>query len=242
MKELTIFGRLHQYDFSFEINNDIRVIEELLKEIKNPQILSYCGMEDVDFYIKGDNNFICNDCIHWIYEQNKERLNEKDIRECLLKCATEDVSWTEERNKGLTGIFYRKITFLPEIQDMVYKKLNEYIQQLNNLYREFEDEKQKEKEERNRQKNEWTITHTFKKVLPRGGENGRDGYVDAEYISNSGETIRMVSRDVFDFGCYSYPKRLEGSEDIFNRDLWTESEIQLTKWLAKFGEFHGIRM
>ena len=34
----------------------------------------------------------------------------------------------------------------------------------------------------------------------------------------------MVERDVFDVGTYSYPKRLEGNEDAFKRELWTEPE------------------
>lgn len=31
-------------------------------------------------------------------------------------------------------------------------------------------------------------------------------------------------------------------KDIFNRELWTESEKRLDVWLSRFGEFHGIRM
>ena len=242
MKELKIFNRTHRYDFDFDIKCDIEVIEELLMKIREPQIISYCGLETIDFYIGNDEHFIGNDCIDWIYEQNKERVNEDHIRECLLKCSIEDKEWTEQRNKDLTGVFYRKITFLPEIQDTVCNKLKEYLETLKNMYKEAVVEKQKKKEETDRQKSEWKIIKTYKNIHPSGGENGTDGYIDAEYTSKSGDIVRMVNRDVFDFGCYSYPKRLEESKDIFNRELWTEAERQLENWLNKFGEFHGIRM
>lgn len=241
MKELRIFNRIHRYDFDFDIKYDIKVIEELLTKVKEPQILSYCGLETINFYIQGDNHFIGNDCIRWIYEQNKEKVNEEHIRECLLKCAVEDEEWTEQRNKDLTGIFYRKITFFSEIQDMVCDKLKGYLETLTSMYEEIIIEKQREKEETNKQRSEWNISRIFENIFPSGGEDGIDGYIDAEYTSENGETIRMVNRDVFDFGCYSYPKRLEG-KDIFNRELWTESEKQLSIWLSKFGKFHGIRM
>lgn len=242
MKELTIFNRTNRYDFDFDIKRDIEVIKELLSKIRGPQILSYSGLESIDFFISEDDHFIGNDCIRWIYEQNKEKVNEEHIRECLLKCSVEDKEWTEWRNKDLTGIFYRRITFLPEIQDMVCDKLKEYLEILQSMYEEMITEKKKQKEEIEKQKNEWETIKIYKNIHPSGGENGIDGYIDAEYTSKNGEVIRMVSRDVFDFGCYSYPKRLEGKEDIFNRELWTESEKQLSIWLSKFGEFHGIRM
>ena len=240
MKELKIFNRTHKYDYEFDIKKDLRVIEELSEKIKEPQILCYCGFDTIEIYIHEDDHHICYDCIHWIYDQTKDKLNEDNIRECLLKCSEEDEEWTKKRNEKLEYIAYRKVTFLPEIQAMVQEKLDEYKNSLNAIYKEFVDEKQKEKEEYERGKCEWTITKTFSKVFPRGDKV--DGYIDAEYTSKNGKTIRMVNRDVFDFGCYSYPKRLEGNEDIFDRNLWTEDEKKLSLWLAKYGEFHGIRM
>lgn len=242
MKKFKIFGRTHTYDFGSEIKYDIKVIEELMQKIREPQTLLYSGMETVNIHIKDDDNFICEDCINWIYTQNKDRLCEERIRDCLLKCSIEDKEWTEQRNKDLTGIFYRKITFLPEIQDVVCNTLNGYLQNLNKMYAEMIEEKQKQREEIDRLKSEWSVAKVFKKVYPTGGEYGKDGYIDAEYTSQNGETVRMVSRDVFDVGCYAYPKRLEGKDDIFNKELWTDVEKHAATWIGKFGEFHGIRM
>ena len=114
------------------------------------------------------------------------------------------------------------------------------MQDLEKLYNEMVTEKQKIKEELERRKGEWKVVKTYKNIQPSGGENGRDGYVDAEYESKDGEIIRMVNRNVFDVGCYSYPKRLEGNNNMF-KQKWTESEKQLSVWLSKFG-FRGIRM
>ena len=234
--ELEIFGRKYKYDFGFQMENNLHDLEKLLEEIKNPQILSYCGMETIIIF----DSFICSDCMRWIYETFKKE--KEPIRDCLLRCSVEDVEWTKNRNKGLTDIFYRKVTFLPEVQDVISRQVQEYISALKVLYAEYVKEEEIKKAEYEEQKKAWTISHVFKKVMPSGGEYGKDGYIDAEYISQDGKhIIRMVNRDVFDFGCYAYPKRVEG-EDVFCRDGWTKEEIELAKWLKKYSEFRKIRM
>lgn len=103
--ELTIFGRKHRYTWDIEVKKDIRIMQELQSEITKPQTLSYCGLDTVNIYIKDDDNFICNDCIRWIYGSMREKLGIVDIRACLLACSEEDKEWTVQRNKGLTGVF-----------------------------------------------------------------------------------------------------------------------------------------
>lgn len=240
--ELTIFGRKHRYTWDIEVKKDIRIMQELQSEITKPQTLSYCGLDTVNIYIKDDDNFICNDCNRWIYGSMREKLGIVDIRACLLACSEEDKEWTVQRNKGLTGVFYRKITFRLEIQEKVIQKLAEYIAQAEKLQAEMTKNEKREKEQIEQLRKEWTVIKTYKKVLPKGGEDGIDGYVDAEYKSEKGETIRMISRDVFDVGCWSYPERLKGTDGAFERKDWTESEVKLANWLVKFGPFSGIRM
>lgn len=239
--ELEIFGRLHKYYFDYGMKTDIRVMQELSQKIKEQQILTYSMIDPVHIYIE-DDEYICNDCISWIYKQQKDIQKEESFTDCLLKCSVEDKELAEQRNKEFTETFYHYITFLPEIQKMTIEKLNEYIFSLDQMCKKYAEEEHNKKVEFNKQKSQWKITKTYKSIYPKGGENGVDGYIDAEYISENGETIRMVNRDIFDFGCYSYPKRLEGTKDIFNRELWNESEKQLSIWLSKFGEFHRIRM
>lgn len=242
MRELNIFGRSHKYEYNFEIASDIKVMNELKIKIAEPQTLSYCGMETINIYTDAnDRNFICSDCIKWIYNQYKDKID-KDIRECLLKCSIEDVVWTKWRNDGYNSIYYRKITFFPEIQKMVCSQIDEYLKSLNIMYEEWVLEEQKENEEIECQKKEWSIVKIYKDVSPLGGKNGRDGYFDADYRDLDENVVRMVSRDMFDFGCYSYPKRFEKTDDVFNRTVWTNDEKRLEDWLIKFGKFHGVRM
>ena len=49
----------------------------------------------------------------------------------------------------------------------------------------------------------------------------------------------MVSKDVFDFGVYSYPKHLEGTEGALVQDRWTDAEIRASKWIRDFGVLSG---
>ena len=84
------------------------------------------------------------------------------------------------------------------------------------MYTEMMKEKQKEKEESEKRRNKWKVTRVFTDTRPKGSEYGTNGYIDAEYMSQNEETVRMVSRDVFDGGCYSYPKRLERKGDVLD--------------------------
>ncbi len=231
MKETKIFERRYCYEFDAEVKHDMNVLIELKNEIRQPQILDYKGIE---IHNIANDNAICYGCIQWIYDQNAEKFNTKYRCDCLLKCAKEDEEWTEWRNKELNGIHYRKITFLPEIQDLVCKEIDKYLQDLEKIYKALV----LEREEQEKEKREWEITKTFKHISPTGGETGTDGYIDAEYKSQNGEIVRMVIRDIFDVGVFFYPRRLEGNNSY---DLWTESEKKLGKWLSKYGKYQ-IRM
>ena len=242
MKKPKIFNKTYIYSFVFEIEYDINVTRELIIKIKEPQILYPDSINPLSIYISRDYHHIADGCIRWIYEQNKERLNEKCLCDCLLKCAVEDKEWTRKVNEDFTEIQRRKITFLPEIQDAVCDKLNGYLTILETMHTEMMKEKQKEKEDTEKRRNKWKVTRVFTYIRPKGGEYGTNGYIDAEYMSQNKETVRMVSRDIFDGGCYYYPKRLERKGDVSDLNEWTEPEKQLGIWLDEFGEFHGIRM
>lgn len=96
-----------------------------------------------------------------------------------------------------------------------------------------------EKREKEERRKKWKEIHRYTFIHPNEDD---DGYLDADYESQDGAIIRMVSRDVFDFGCYSYPKRVEGTEDVLYSERHTEKERDLEKWLYEFGPFRGIRM
>lgn len=243
-QSIEMFGRFHRYSFTFDIKQDIEVLTELAKKVRLPFILSYAGLETVDFYIYNDDQFAGNDCIRWLYDQTKDATGmDGDIRGCVLSNSIEDAEWTAKRNEGLTGIFYRRAIFKPDVQDMLVAQIEKYKEAAETLFAESVAEEEKEAATRAARKAEWVQQKTYTNIKPRGGEDGTDGYVDAVYRdTSSGEDIRMVNRDIFDFGCYSYPKRVEGTEDVLKRDNWTDDEKRLSKWIAEFGGFHGIRM
>lgn len=226
-KKLDIFGREHIYEYLFEIKSDISVMRQLSEEIVKAQILSYNGMETINIYIPDDHVFIASDCIKWICEHQKVT-DKTNAREILLDCATEDTEWTRKRNAEFNSIAYRKITFNKDVQEMIRNKLKEYISEAEKLYFEMQNEGNEKKRIEEKRKQDWEIKEIYKKVEAKGGENGQDGYVDADYYSPVHGIIRMVNRDVFDFGCYSYPKRLEGTDNVLNCSEWSIAEKDLS--------------
>ena len=86
----------------------------------------------------------------------------------------------------------------------------------------------------------FSIKEIHEKVLPYGGENGVDGYIDVTLSVEGGEDVRVVYRDVFDFGEYGYPKRLEG-KNAFRKDLYTKDEIGAIDYIASKYNFE-LRM
>lgn len=229
-------GRKHNYYDSYDMKKDKKILENLMEEVTKPQILCYDGLKTISF---SDDSSIGYDCLDWLYETKKIETNtEGDMRECLLKCAVEDIEWTKERNEGYTDICYRKITFLPEIQKILIEKCLLYIQTLDTMIAQAE---AKENEKKLRFK-EWKLVETYKYTKPSGGEYGTDGYIDADYQNTSGDIVRMVSQSIFDVGVYHYPKRLKGTPAVFDISAMSETEKNLIDWLSKFGEFHGTRM
>lgn len=242
IKKINIFNREHIYENLYEIKTDIAVMQQLSEKIKKAQILSYQGMETVDFFIPEDEDFISSDCIKWIAEQMKKITDKTDIRKILLACAIEDTAWTKERNKEFKEVVYRKITFNKDVQEIVRNKLKKYISEAEKLYFEMQNEEDEKKRIAEKRKQDWEIKGIYKKLEPRGGENGQDGYIDADYCSPIYGTIRMVNRDVFDVGCYSYPKRFEGTDNVLKNSAWSVAEKDLAAWLSEYGFGHRIRM
>ena len=82
----------------------------------------------------------------------------------------------------------------------------------------------------------FSIKEVHEEVLAQG----RDKYVDITLSVEGGEDVRVVYRDVFDFGAYGYPKRLEG-KDALKKDLYTKDEIGAIEYIASKYNF-GLRM
>lgn len=241
-RTIEIFGKDVTYTMDYEVDNDIRVMRELQREIMQPQILSYEGLETIRFRVHDDRNNIGYDLVNWIYRLIRDETHTIYIRDCLLAAATEDKEWTERRNRDYNGVYYRKITFNPYVQDKVVSELALCITKARRVKDEIVADAEQRKADKERRRTRWTLVETYKDVKPTGGETGRDGYRDATYRNADGEILRFVSRDVFDFGAYSYPKRVEGTDDVLRRGSWSDVERDLADWLYEFVPFHGIRM
>jgi len=90
---------------------------------------------------------------------------------------------------------------------------------------------------------EYTVKKIIEKQMPIGGENGVDGYIDVILVDLQGEETRIIYRDVFDFGAYGYPKRVEGTDDVFHQENWTKKELEGVRYVQiNLAEKFGLRM
>lgn len=242
-KTMNMFGREYRFKRGayglWESERKIHSLAQLGTAVEKPQILLYGGSATIHF--RTDDSVLEYDLLSWLYDERQDE--QQNFRDCLLALSDEDIEWTRKRNEGLTGVFYRKITFKPETQVMIKRKLRDYQTALGTWRDEIAQEIREEEERIAQEKREWAVVKVYRDIAPRGGETGVDGYHDALYQSSAtGDTIRVVSRDVFDFGCYHYPKRVENTNDVFNRDRWTDEEKMVVTWVYKYGPFHGVRM
>ena len=170
----------------------------------------------------------------WLGNYHPKGINYDDFFEMIFE--NKKFLYYDNGDKSLmTG------TFKSEIANAMAEQLDNVI---NFLQKKLDKIAQAEAEERadyEAHKNDWQRIKTYKKVLPRGGENGVDGYIDADYKNTAtGEVIRYVYRDVFDFGIYGYPKHAEGEGALEYKE--NETERALWKWLYRYGEFAGRRI
>ncbi|MBL4951018.1 hypothetical protein JK635_02030 [Neobacillus sp. YIM B02564] len=232
----------YKYDpqFNFEIKGYIKFIKDVIQnidksfilDVNNPNLL---GSITTDYHERE------------LYPVEKLILDNSDkiyIFDKMEDIAIKDIEWTKKRNKDYGYQVYVKYTFKPEIIEKVRIELLEILELLEQKLNEFTKAEKVEKEEKAVRKSQYRLGKIYREQYPRGGEEGRDGYIDAEIINNSsGESIRFVMRDVFDFGCYNYPKRVEGTKEVFERNNWTDEEKKISEWLNEFSQFNGyVRM
>ena len=232
---MTIFGHEEIFRSAKEVADLIEIMAYYRERIQQPQVIVIGGQYDLFGYalVRGDTRAIGQHMIDWLYIEEKDRGG--SYSDVILKCAEEDKEWAAEQNKDLPYVSYRKILFLPEIQEKLISKLDEYLSELEEelAYRtEMEEAKERERKARY---DKWTKSVVYEYRAPRTGEEERYGYLDADYVSNeTGHVVRMVNRSVFDAGADWYPKRLEMTKDAFNKDVWTAEEMELSEWMREF--------
>ncbi|KQL33347.1 hypothetical protein [Psychrobacillus sp. FJAT-21963] len=160
----------------------------------------------------------------------------------LYSLSNGDYSLSEIADKDVERNW--RLTLKPHIQEIVRNKFTEILGLLEDTMENILEHNNKEEAERKERKNKYRIGKVYHQQMPKGGEEGIDGYFDAEIINNTtGESTRFIGRDVFDVGTWSLPYRLNGSEEQFDHVNYTEEEKAGGKWLSEFGPFASrIRM
>lgn len=130
--QFDIFGRKYTFystDLPHQILDELKTLSKTFGE---PQILHCAGFETIQFGIKTLNNELC------FYLFDTYKADREDMRTCFLRIADEDTEWTENRNKNMPQIFYKKITFKPQIIEGMTLYLSEKISRLQTIIDEFD--------------------------------------------------------------------------------------------------------
>lgn len=233
--ELDVFGQEYRCDFIFDIESIVSDLEKIKIKIKEAHVLSYCGLELIEFNFKKiRKDSVCN----WLFANHKIGF-ENDIRGCLLSVSTEDTIWTKWRNEGLTGIFYRKITFNPEIQEEVIKHANEKIEELTAII-----------DEQNRIETEKKMKAEAEKAALLDGvkwnieerditdEGGRTKEYNHHIVINNTEYI-IKERNVFDVG-----RCITDKDGLIDFNAIDGDTLRAATIVLKYGKYagSGIRM
>ena len=231
--DINVFQKKKHYYCSAEAKHDLRYLKALRETVSLPQVWDTSRhfeftVIDNDGYVILDNLYLQYDLVRSVFKNDDE----------ILESSTLDKEWAEKRNEDLLEPYYQKVTVSPEAQEKFRKTIDSIIPVVQNAYDTLHEAEIREKQARDALFAKFTRIKTYKNIKPWGDETkGQDGYIDADYKSDIGEVIRFVWRNVFDFGTYGYPKRFEGTDDVFSLDKWTDQEKVLNHWLSTFEHF-----
>lgn len=126
--------------------------------------------------------------------------------------------------------------------EQVYKQLAEIKQQREKEEQAAKDaEKSREEMEKLAATFEVVKTHAVQQA--RGGEDGIDGFADLTIRRVSdGEQIRVIEKNIFDFGHYGYPHNRGGTNAALDRSEWADLEKEAVAWVEKFGPLKNKNM
>lgn len=242
MFEIKINNEKFKFYFAYEVNDYLKMINEMIDKIDQPFIFDINRYDNefltISYY---DNSYKINR----IFVKELQKIsNKENIFDIAKELCEADEEWNAWRNEKLNHDYYYKFTFKPEYQEYILNILSDWKEKFKQISKDMNEIEDIKKQEKQNRKEKFSIVKQYKLDYPKGGEMGQDGYFDANIKNNvTNEIIRTVARNVFDFGFYTYPKRVEGTENIFKVDTWTDQEKQATDWLHEFSPFTtGIRM
>ncbi len=233
-----------KYDCAFEVQFMISELEELKEKINDPFILYSGTLSNHLFNIPDykSNSMTIQRSIRKLLSEISGKQNIWDI--CESDLFFKDEEWTKWRNEGLTFEAYHKYSLNPKYFDQIVAAINQWISEAKNIFDKMNEVEIQRKKEREEGRAKYSVVEIYTSISPSGGEDGVDGYWDGLIKNNQSEvTMRVVARNVFDFGFYTYPKRVEGTDGVLDWKSWTEEEEEVCKWLSRFSPFTtNIRM
>lgn len=233
--KIRAFNREIDVYFDFEYEGYLEYIEDLINSLDKPFVVSFAGRPEIRLHTNyyGDKYFYgMEDYIFSFANPNTEKYLDK-----IRDVAIEDEEWTKQRNEGYAETLFHQFTLKDHIIKALHDELITVKNEIEKYLKVLQEEKIKQKTEKDNRESMYIIEKVYKSQMPKGGEDGQDGYYDVDLKSQNGNTIRMVARNVFDFGFYTYPKRLEGSEAIFKKELYSDDELKASDWLYEFSPF-----
>lgn len=123
-----------------------------------------------------------------------------NIYDFLLSHSVEDEEWTAWRNKELNGIYFRKITFGPELQEVIRAEAERVIAEAERVAEEIETAEREEAERKEAERKALldgvTWTSDSRTVTDEGGRTKEYKHT----LTVNGETFVIRERNIFDFG------------------------------------------
>lgn len=219
--------------FLWNINHVIKDLNSILENLNKPFILYAGTLENYLFPVSREYTF--ESALRKILSKETGKKNIWEI--CDIACYKNE-EWNKQANKGLKYSSNFKYVFKEEYVTKMEKIIKKWINDLEKIKREFAQEREREKEEKRKRKQAFEIIKIYSHINPKGGEQGTDGYFDAILKRKIDEKIvRVVARNVFDFGFYVFPKRVGGTSEVFSQEKWTELEKDACQYIKEFSPF-----
>jgi hypothetical protein len=184
------------------------------------------------------DNDIARDIVWKILE---EATGEQNIYKICEKACTQDAERTKFLNSRYNDVYMLPKRIKPEYQKLAVQAMQKILDQKEVILKRLLEEEAIEEKQEQEFKDKYSIASISKLTEPKGGEEGIDGFSDV-IIADVKKEYRFFERNVFDFGYYNYPQRVNGTNDVFHQETWTEEEREISKWLNKYGPLKNKSM
>ncbi|WCF11680.1 hypothetical protein NDS46_30500 (plasmid) [Paenibacillus thiaminolyticus] len=225
-----------EYQYDFEAEKTLSKLYKLREDIYKPFITNSGTLNNHFFDLEYSEEYTVKNHVFGYLSKLSGQDNFWEI--CNSDLFSTDLEWNEWRNRGAKYPAYSKFSLKPEYTDELIAFVDLWIEETKSIIEEMKKEEERKLRQLEEDKAKFIIKETFSLIHPKGGEEGRDGYFDGiiECVE-TGRTMRIVARNVFDVGFYAYPKHVEGTESVIFRESWTEDEKLVCNWICRFSPF-----